>query len=205
MLLLTGRADAASTARARGRWRDAAEQPCSIGHAAPVTLRGAGRARRRRWPWPAARLLVTATPDDAAGYAQPWDPALEARPAHAPPGVAAYWTALLQDYLALFASGQRPGRLLELSPRGKVLLDLYAEAARASGRRRGVPRPLVTPLLDRWPKAFREIALLPPAGPASRAGAGAWPARWDGTMEERWPSRSRRVRLRSKEEAGRAR
>jgi hypothetical protein len=80
-------------------------------------------------------LLVAATAEDAAAYAR--EPS--ARGQRATPRVLAeFWTALLQDHLTLFVQRQRPLRVVEMSPRGKVFLDLFSEAERTGrcGRRR---------------------------------------------------------------------
>src|SRR6185503_13346876 len=75
------------------------------------------------------QVIVTATSEDSEGYAKPWDTG--SRPARTPPRqIAAYWAALLQDYLTLFTQGLRPTRTAELSVRAKVLMDLHAEAER---------------------------------------------------------------------------
>jgi len=97
-------------------------------------------------------------------------------------GLAELWAALLQDHLTLFVQRQRPLRLVELSPRGKVLLDLFSEAERRSGTGAGVSMNLVRPLPPSLARSFREMALLLPSGPGSASAAVA--GRWEGTMEE---------------------
>src|SRR5262249_14086579 len=60
-------------------------------------------------------VVVTATTDDVDGYAQPWDSGT--RPAKSTPRqIAAYWAALLQDYVSLFGQGQRPSRTAGAPP-----------------------------------------------------------------------------------------
>ena len=70
-------------------------------------------------------------------------------------------------YAALFIQRQRPLRMVELSPRGKVLLDLFAEADRRSGAAAGVPMSLVRPLAPSLARSFREMALVLPSVLAS--------------------------------------
>jgi hypothetical protein len=128
-------------------------------------------------------LLVTASALDAAGYAEPWEPGVT--PARATPrSLAAFWTALLQDHLALFALRTRPTRVLEISARGSVLSDLYSAAVRRAGVKAGVPSSLVNPLSSSLAKGLRDLALLVPPEGQPAVGA-AVVGRWEGTMEER--------------------
>jgi hypothetical protein len=99
-----------------------------------------------------------------------------------PRALAELWAALLQDHLTLFVQKQRPLRVVELSPRGKVLLDLFSEAERRSGTGAGVSMNLVRPLAPGPARSFREMALVLPSGPGSAAAVVA--GRWEGTMEE---------------------
>ena len=126
-------------------------------------------------------VVVTATADDAAGYGRGPDLAMKGQRT-TPRALAGFWAALLQDQLALFVQHQRPSRVLELSPRGKALVDLYAEAERRVGAASGVPANLVNPPSAAQTRAFREMALMLPAGPSSAAAAVT--GRWEGTMEE---------------------
>jgi hypothetical protein len=125
--------------------------------------------------------LVNATANDAAGYARGPDPAMKGQRT-TPRALAEFWTALLQDQLTLFIQHQRPSRVLEMSPRGKALVDLYAEAERRVGAANGVPAALLNPPAPGQTRAFREMALLLPSGPSSAAAAVT--GRWDGMMEE---------------------
>jgi hypothetical protein len=129
-----------------------------------------------------AEVLVVATPADAAGYEERWEGAPPAGRA-SPRTLATYWTALLQDHLALFVQGERATRVLELSPRGQVLTDLYAEALRRTGPRSGVPAVLVTPLGQSLAEGMRSMALSLPADDQPTVGAAVL-GRWQGTMEE---------------------
>jgi hypothetical protein len=109
--------------------------------------------------------------------------------------VAQHWAAVLQDYMTLFVLRQRPSRSLELSPRGKVLSDLFAEATRAAGAGNGVPTRVVIPPNPALAKGLRELALLLPAGGGARAGA-SLEGLWSGTMAEGSATRGIRVVLR---------
>lgn len=126
-------------------------------------------------------VLVAATADDAAGYGRGPDPAMKGQRT-TPRALAGFWTALLQDQLTLFVQHQRPSRVLEMSPRGKAFVDLYAEAERRVGAANGVPASLVNPPSPAQARAFREMALMIPAGPSSAAAAVT--GRWEGMMEE---------------------
>src|SRR4029077_4202480 len=115
------------------------------------------------------------------GYAQPWEPG--AKPSKSTPRqIAGYWAAILQDYVSLFGQGQRPSRTAELSARGKVLVDLYAEAQRRGGAG-GVPASTIANLSPATLKALREMALLLPTGGGTAAGM-AVAGKWEGTLED---------------------
>jgi polysaccharide chain length determinant protein (PEP-CTERM system associated) len=129
-----------------------------------------------------AEVLAVATPADASGYEERGEGGPGSAPA-SPRTVAAYWTALLQDHLALFVQGERPTRVLALSARGQVLTDLYAEALRRTGPRSGVPAALVTPLVPSLAEGLRNMALGLPADDQPTVAA-AVIGRWQGTMEE---------------------
>jgi hypothetical protein len=147
----------------------------------------------------AGGIIVTATPDDAAGYSRGPDPGMKGQRT-TPRALAGFWAALLQDQLTLFVQHQRPSRLLELSPRGKALVDLYAEAERRVGAANGVPASLLNPPSAAQTRAFREMALMLPAGPS--AAAAAVTGRWEGMMEETG-SGERPIKLRLRLEGAR--
>jgi hypothetical protein len=151
----------------------------------------------REGPAPAVAIvggpvLVSATPEDVEGYAQTWEAG--AKPTRSNPRqIAGYWTALLQDYVTLFGQGQRPSRTAELTPRGKVLVDLYAEAQRR-GATGGVPVGTLYELPPAALKSVREMAFLIPAGGPSSAGV-AVAGRWEGTMADAEAERSVEVQF----------
>lgn len=181
VLLLSGRGDAPSTAERAAhlsvllnQLMESSAQPMALAvsrNPGPgVALAGGGT------------ILVAATAADAAGYAEAWLlPPAPPRPR--PETLAAYWTALLQDYLALFAHGMRPTRVAEMSERGQALLDLYAAGRRRALGVDGLPSDLLNPLSVGLATRLREMALLlPPDGQNSgMARVLGW---WDGFMEE---------------------
>jgi hypothetical protein len=127
-------------------------------------------------------VVATATPNDALGYESLW--ARQGKPGRATPhSVATYWTALLQDYLALFVQHRRPTRVLELSPRGQLLVNLDAEAVKATRGRRGVPTQVFARMHASLAAGLRDMALLLPPPGGSNPGA-VVVGRWHGTMEE---------------------
>lgn len=140
--------------------------------------------------------LLTATAADVAAYGRAWEsPGKGGRRATAR-GVATQWTALLQDYFSLFVLKERPLKVIELTARGKVLSDIYADGLRQAGPGGGVPIRVVRPPSTTMTKAIREMALVIPDQPA-RAGV-AVEGRWAGTLEEGGPGgRTFEVRLRS--------
>ena len=126
---------------------------------------------------------IVVTAKDAAAYGESWDAAT--RPAQVTPrSVARYWAALLQDVFSLFVTRERPVKVVELSPRGRVLLDIYAEAARRSGPGSGVPTGVLSPLSSTMAKGLRDMALLLPGASAAARASTAIEGSWEGTMRE---------------------
>jgi hypothetical protein len=125
--------------------------------------------------------VVTVTAEDAAAYELSFEPGLKGkRPSVR--GLAAYWAALFQDYFTVFVQKQRPVAVLALSPRGRVLSEIYSAAQRTPGAA-GVPNSVVRPLSSSMARALREMALLLPAEKESRLTV-AIEGLWTGTMEE---------------------
>jgi hypothetical protein len=125
--------------------------------------------------------VLSPTELDAAGYEAGWDPSLKGRKATRR-AVAAYWTALVSDHLALFVAHRRPYRVLELSPKGRALRQIFGDAARRGSPGAGVPVSVLSPLPQSLAQALREMAFeIPdPKHPAAAAVEGLW----EGTMEE---------------------
>jgi hypothetical protein len=192
-LLLTGRADAPSTAERAFRVASALTAAMEAAANAPATV----EVRAGAAPAVAVKggpVLVTASADDSEGYAQPWDAG--ARPAaHLPPDqIGSYWAALIQDYLSLFGQGQRPTHTVELSSRGKVLLDLYADAERR-GLAGGVPISILNGLTPATARGIRELALVAPGGAAAGTPSAAVAGRWEGSMDDAGTERSMALHL----------
>lgn len=139
--------------------------------------------------------VVVATPVDAMAYGKPFDPVMEGQAAQSTAAVVAgFWVALLQDVFTLLDKGGRPDRVLELSPRGKALMDLYSESERKIGAGKGVPTSLVSPPTWTMAKGIREMALALPRGGAVAAATVV--GNWSGTLEESGaPRRSVRLKL----------
>jgi hypothetical protein len=127
-------------------------------------------------------LLLRATAEDAAAYASPKG----VRPGSR--ALAAHWAALLQDLHLLFVRHQRPTNVAEVSLRGKVLLDLFAESERQAGRGSGVAASLVDPPSPSLEKAFRELTTQ--LGDGGSAAGAAVAGRWFGSMREGGVDRS---------------
>jgi hypothetical protein len=178
-LLLGGKADAPSTAERAARAAAALNAVVQAAAAKPAVLEVRDRPATGVAVAGGPGLLVAATTEDAAAYAR--EPSARGQRA-SPRALAEYWAALLQDHLTLFVQKQRPLRLVELSPRGRVLLDLFSEGQRRAGVGAGVPIRLVRPLPAGMARSFRELALILPSGPATAAAAVA--GRWEGTMQE---------------------
>jgi hypothetical protein len=134
----------------------------------------------------APACFLTPAPEDMAGY----DKKATART------LATHWRALIEDYVSLFVLRQRPFRVLENSPRGKILLELYSEAVRRTGGPgNGVPVGLVSPISVRMSEELRDMALLLP-GESVAKGAAAIEGLWNGRLEE--PSGAKDVKVRFK-------
>ena len=129
-----------------------------------------------------AAPLATVTAADAAAYSRGWETGGKGAARASARSVATHWTALLQDYFGLFLLKQRPLKVLELTPRAKVLSDIYADALRQVGAGNGVPTRVLLPLSTSLGKSLREMALIIPDEPARTAVAVE--GRWEGTMEE---------------------
>jgi FHA domain/IPT/TIG domain len=140
--------------------------------------------------------VVVTMPVDAAAYGKPLDPVMEGQASQSTASVVAgFWVALLQDTFTLLEKGGRPDRVLELSPRGKALMDLYSESERKIGTGSGVPTSLVSPPTWSLAKAVREMALALPRGGVVAAATVV--GSWSGTLEESGaPRRTVRLQLR---------
>jgi hypothetical protein len=144
--------------------------------------------------------FLVPTPGDAGAYSKNWETGRGAGQRVTLAAVARHWAALLQDYFGLFLYRQRPLKMVALSPRGKVLTEIYGEASRRSPGGTNVPSGLVLPAPAGMASALRQMALVI-SGEAGRA-AVAVEGRWDGTIED--PDLgTRRFELQLRSEGGR--
>ncbi len=128
------------------------------------------------------RPLLAPTPEDVAAYSKPWETGKGPGRRLTAAAVARYWTALLQDYLGLFLGRQRPIQVLALSPRGRVLSDIYSEASRRAPGEPTVPTSIVLPTSATMAAALRQMALVVSAE-APRAVV-AIEGRWQGSIDD---------------------
>jgi hypothetical protein len=182
VLLLGGPAQAASTADR------------AVKVSATLNALVAGAASRppvfelRERPQPAVGVVgevapfLAPTPEDAAAYSRNWEGGRGAGRRVTQAALARHWASLLQDYFGLFLYRQRPLKMAALSPRGKVLADIYGEANRRTPGGTAVPTSIVVPTPAGMASALRLLALVV-SGEAGRA-AVAVEGRWDGTIED---------------------
>jgi hypothetical protein len=145
---------------------------CDFG---PVMVLGADAPSRTRAHDAAARLNALAsggrtdrvqfTAGDATINA-PGGPVLVVAAGDAsgnPRVMASLWAAYLTDLFDLFLQGRRPGRVVELSPDGAVLLDIFATARRRSAEP-GVPQGLISSPDPAWLRSLANLAAAPTLG-----------------------------------------
>jgi hypothetical protein len=121
-------------------------------------------------------------PEDAAAYALPWEPGAKRGPRLSTAQLARHWAALLRDYFGLFLYRRRPLELASLSPRGRVFLDIYAQASRSGLGGAGVSTSIVYPPSQAMATSLKLAALVPSTG--SPREAIAVEGRWRGTMQD---------------------
>jgi hypothetical protein len=129
-----------------------------------------------------SRALIAPTAEDAAAYAKPWETGKGSGRRVSTAALARHWAALLHDYLGLFLQRQRPIRLVALSPRARVLSDIYAEASRRSPGELTVPSAVVLPPSASLASGLRLMALVV-STEAPRA-AVAIEGRWQGRIDD---------------------
>jgi len=127
------------------------------------------------------RPLLAVTPEDVDAYARPWDGRGTGRRV-TPAQLARHWSAVLQDYVGLFLYRQRPLRVLAMSSRGKVLADLYAEAARRSPGGTGIPASIIFPTSPTLAHDLRLMALV--VSTEGGRSAVAVEGRWTGVVQD---------------------
>jgi hypothetical protein len=175
-----------------GEQRSTAERAMSV--ASRLNALVAGAATRppafetREKPQPSVavvgevRPFLTPTLEDVAAYGKPWPSGRGPTRHVTQAALARHWAAVLQDYLGLFLYRQRPLQVLTLSPRGRVLSDIYSEASRRAPGGTTVPASVLLPTGAGMAAALREMALVV-AADSGRA-AVAVEGRWDGTIED---------------------
>jgi hypothetical protein len=183
VLLLGGPAEAASTAERAAKVSAALNALVDGAASKPIAF------ELRERPQPAAvgvvgdvRPFLVPTPEDAAAYSsRNWETGRGPGRRVTPLAVARHWASILQDYFGLFLYRQRPLQMAALSPRGKVLSEIYGEAGRRSPGANTVPWSVVVPTPAAMAAALRQMALVV-STEAGRA-AVAVEGRWDGTIE----------------------
>jgi hypothetical protein len=200
VLLLGGPADASSTADRAVRVATALNALVSAAASKPPAF------ELRERPQPSVGVVGEVSPflvptaEDAAAYSRDWETGRGAGRRVSPAAVARHWAALLQDYFGLFLYRQRPLRMAAMSPRGRVLTEIYSEANRRAPGGVSVPAGLVLPTPAGMAASLRLMALVA-SGEAGRA-AVAVEGRWDGTLED--PDLgTRRFELQLRTEGGR--
>ncbi len=162
----------------------------TAGGAAPLQVRDAPQASV--WAPGQAKPLLSVFPGDLAAYARRGRGV-----GGGARGLAAFWAALVGDYLTLFVQGQRPSASAVLSARGRVLLDIYSEISRRGRTGPGVPRSLVlapTPALE---AGLRDLALDPGGGSRTATASAPIEGVWEGRADDDSGRRQLQVSLRS--------
>jgi hypothetical protein len=196
VILLGGRADAASPA----------ERAFKLAGSLNALVAGAASKppafELRERPEPSVAVVgdvkpfLVPTEEDAAAYSRNWETGRGAGRRVGTAALARHWAALLQDYFGLFLYRQRPLRIPALSPHGRVLTEIYAEASRRSPDGTNVPGSLVLPTPVSMATSLKRMALVV-SGEAGRA-AVAVEGRWSGTIEDpEFGARRFEVELRS--------
>jgi hypothetical protein len=182
VLLLGGRADAPSTAERAVKVSAALNALVDGAPSRPPAFELRERPQLAVGVVGDVRPFLVPSAEDAAAYSRNWDTGRGAGRRVSPVAVARHWAALLQDYFGLFLYRQRPLQMAALSPRGKVLTEIYGDASRRSPGGTGVPVSLVLPTSESMATALRQLALVV-SGEAGRA-AVAVEGRWDGSIED---------------------
>jgi len=181
VVLLGGAADAASTADRAATLADQLNALVSEAASRPLALEARDAPQAAVGVVGQVRPLIVATPEDVEAYSRPWEGRGGGRRV-TQAQLVRYWAAVLQDYLGLFLYRQRPLKVLSLSSRGKVLADLYAEAARRSPNGTGIPATLVLPVSSALARDLRLMALV--VSTEGGRSAVAVEGRWTGTVQD---------------------
>jgi len=97
-----------------------------------------------------------------------------------PRALAPVWAAALTDIFDLFFQGRRPGRTVELSPDGKVFVEVFAAARRRSAEA-GVATSILYSPDPSWSKSLTSLATAPALG--SSQAAALLDGFWSGAIE----------------------
>ena len=190
LLVLSGPADAPSTAERAARVAALLNFVMQGAASAPVVIEAQESPAPRVIA--SGATIVTVTAEDAEGVLRGAGGVPGTR--ISAPALARYWAALLHDYIGLFGQRLRPTRAIEITPRARVLLDVYSGAERRGGSD-GVSTGVVAAMGPEQLEAFRRLAY---SGPGEGHGvrglslAGAW----EGTVEDGGPPRAIRLMVR---------
>jgi hypothetical protein len=183
VLVLGGAGDSPTTADRAAKVADALNALVEGAASRPPTF------ELRERPQPSVGVVgqvnpvLVPTAADAAAYSRNWETGRGAGRQVSTLAVARHWAALLQDYYGLFLYRQRPLKMAAISPRGKVLSEIYAESNRRSPDGTTVPASLVLPTPAGMAASLRHLALVVSPDAGERA-AVAMEGRWDGTIED---------------------
>ena len=97
-----------------------------------------------------------------------------------PRALAPVWAAVLTDMFDLFFQGRRPGRAVELSPDGRVFVDVFAAARRRSAEA-GVSTSVLYSPDPSWSRSLASLASSPASG--SSEALALLDGYWSGVIE----------------------
>jgi hypothetical protein len=109
-----------------------------------------------------------------------------------PRALAGLWAAQLTDRFDLFLQGRRPGRTVELSPDGKVFLDIFAASRRRSNQP-GVPPGILFSPDPAWSRALATLASSPTFG--SGQATALLDGYWSGAIEGPGANAPRKIEI----------
>lgn len=107
-----------------------------------------------------------------------------------PRTLAPLWAAMLNDMFDLFFQGRRPTRTVELSPDGRVFVDIFASARRRSAEP-GVPIAVLSSPDPAWLRSFATLASSPSLGGGQALAL--LDGYWSGAIEA--PGQPRRIEI----------
>jgi hypothetical protein len=182
VLLIGGKGDAASPAERAFKLAASLNALVEAAATKPPAFEERGRPEPSVAVVGEVRPFLVPTDGDAAAYSRNWETGRGAGRQVGKAALARHWAALLQDYLGLFLYRQRPLKMPTLSPNGRILTEIYAEASRRSPGGSSVPSSLVLPTPASMAAALRRMALVV-SSEGGRA-AIAVEGRWSGTIDD---------------------